>query len=1197
MPANKNRRSNDADTPRRETTAPGGRFAGAWPPADDAAREALVKEIQRTPLGYGTWRDLKALYKQAEASALAEPASADAAVLGVLLGRIDAAPRVPESRQAPRITFPNHKLDGVSAIAALGTDAVAVLGHSYSRGYSRRLIVMEADSPDPLKPAVRGSLEFEGYYYGNQFLHALDTRLYLAGGSYNEGTLEIIETATSTRELRVLARHTFREGSLLGFSVARAAGGGLRGAALPMSQGRRGVAHLQVLDLSDPERGGGITVLGSVQVPNAQSVVLLEGGTLAVVATGNVGFSWSSLPKPGGLRVYDLSDPARPRQIGALPLDNVNSLALGGSADRPLLFAGVSESAQSHGVQVVDLATPAAPRKLGYVALTAPVQRLYLHPERRNLLFAGPYAHGAVVDVSDPAAPRTLTQERSGLSLQISAAQGDTLWTGEGYGGMAPWYIADPAHPVQVGTPVSAATLGYMKRRARRVLRHLEEAAPDRYPELAARMLLALGRQHATLSRSDHWAAMDVVFGGGGRFVQKNHGRGAYVPASPDAAAAAPRIRLRRREERRPDLWDAHPEVAASLVSAKETPDEAREMAIRVLRANRIPLPDLTSGAQERMFKSPSPVLQVFAARQVGSALVRGRKVGGPNAADAYRLSGAGARRAQEEAIAKRASEDPAWLAHFVRHALDGLNARAAGATAALPRRDVGLMALLFRLSLDPFAPDDNAILTARALAGGDAALTEPLHARLARGTDPARVGRLLLALATIPDEAVRDAAVDATVRGLSGALKPIPDANLTLYQTDDWVRRAMWRVLAAAAPPEQLAGLWRQILAAPAPSDYVRTALSSPDALAALARSGIPTDEITASLTERPFLVELLSPETFGDVLRRTPPEVALQLIAAAPDERWSLLRPSLVRALAEGFGGAAFWVALPKALEADPADRLSARLLRDEEVAVSLLGVDDIDGILAIREPEMGDLLGRWAGRHVVTLPRDSGSLLTAATHELPQVRAVGLSRVRAVGMGMPFALALLESEVPPSVEAGRAFFEDDRTEDGDKAFPYALALCDSPRAAVRAWGREYVTARRHRVSTPALCRALFENPNPDIQAFVADLVAAPPAPDTPQTGERPDTEETARFDGEVLRARGRARRAKEKIKERQSAAPAPTVNVPTLLSLARGADGTARDAEWALSQLARLALSGQSIDGLTVETPETVQPASGV
>ena len=74
-----------------------------------------------------------------------------------------------------------------------------------------------------------------------------------------------------------------------------------------------------------------------------------------------------------------------------------------------------------------------------------------------------------------------------------------------------------------------------------------------------------------------------------------------------------------------------------------------------------------------------------------------------------------------------------------------------------------------------------------------------------------------------------------------------------------------------------------------------------------------------------------------------------------------------------------------------------------------------------------------------------------------------------------------------------------------------------------------------------------------------------------------------ETAQFDRDVLRGRNRARRAKEAVKARQTFDP--TIDVETLLSLARGA-GTPRDAEWALGQLARRALAGETIEGFALD-----------
>jgi hypothetical protein len=304
----------------------------------------------------------------------------------------------------------------------------------------------------------------------------------------------------------------------------------------------------------------------------------------------------------------------------------------------------------------------------------------------------------------------------------------------------------------------------------------------------------------------------------------------------------------------------------------------------------------------------------------------------------------------------------------------------------------------------------------------------------------------------------------------------------------------------------------------------------------------------------------------------RDVPATVTLSLVAAAPDELWSRLRPALLANLRAGARLTELWKALPGAMETDAEDRLAARLLADAEFADTFLLIEEAETALSIREPAFAPLLGRYVDARVRDWPKDSELLLTAASHALPEVREPALGRILVVGMSLPFALRLLESQVPDAVRVSERFFENHKIEDG---FPFALALCDSPVAAVRAYGRRFVSARWDALPRQDLYRALFENPAPEMQAFVATLLGDEPAPPA----------EAAQFDGEVLRAKNRARRAKEAVKARQGKADAPTVDVDTLLALARGVDGTPRDAEWALTQLTRLALSGQKIEGFAV------------
>jgi hypothetical protein len=171
----------------------------------------------------------------------------------------------------------------------------------------------------------------------------------------------------------------------------------------------------------------------------------------------------------------------------------------------------------------------------------------------------------------------------------------------------------------------------------------------------------------------------------------------------------------------------------------------------------------------------------------------------------------------------------------------------------------------------------------------------------------------------------------------------------------------------------------------------------------------------------------------------------------------------------------------------------------------------------------------------------------------------------------MSLPFALRLLESGLPPSVAVGREFF-DALPPGHTHELDYALALCDSPEAAIRAYGHDYVRARLSTLPRDDLIHGLAESADPRMQELVAGLLmeSADAAAESPG------------FDRQVLSKPDRGRRAKETVKRRLER-DGPK-DVALLLEMARSATG--RDAEWALEQLARLALAGQEIEGFSVE-----------
>ena len=207
------------------------------------------------------------------------------------------------------------------------------------------------------------------------------------------------------------------------------------------------------------------------------------------------------------------------------------------------------------------------------------------------------------------------------------------------------------------------------------------------------------------------------------------------------------------------------------------------------------------------------------------------------------------------------------------------------------------------------------------------------------------------------------------------------------------------------------------------------------------------------------------------------------------------------------------------------------------------------------------------RWLRAHKPE--RGAEILLLAATHNLPGVRHWALGRAEYLRLDLATALRFLESDLPDCITAGRKFFEALAPGSADE-MDYALALCDSPGYAARGFGREFIEARRETLFNGDLLARLAQHSSPDMQAWLAEKLLQSAAP--PQA--------IAPFDRAVLRARGRARKAKNLVQTRHESPNEAAPDNATLLEIARGR--TRRDADWALRQLAQKALAGEKIEG---------------
>ena len=1054
-----------------------------------------IRFVQETPLVFGAWRELKSLYKKLEADSEASPK-----LLGALIARLDSAP-LSQAFVQPRIEI--GRAQSISGIAAQGSRVSVALNRSWNNPY---LSLLDFSVTDKLKPKKVGIVKLDS--------SQRDLRQVLWCGPL------VIVVWPRAIQVYEPEKDALKPLAFLNQSSVHVA------AQFPylyvvVKDG------LKILDLRDIHGSG-----ASLELRGAKQVAVGDG--FAVVLGEGAGFAWNRLPTPGGLKVLDTSDPQKPFVVGELPLAKAKALVLEGRTAHVLARDGSNQQT----LHRIDLGNLQLPQSTGKVDLGFGYQ--YGSEDNpmlvnQGIVFVANHYETKLVDGRE-AALKLLPSPRGG-QLQGFSASADWLYT-HSWQGLSLLSLAYPERPTPYGTPPSARTLGYMKRRARRHLQNISATDPKRFVELAYRVLRATTEP---LDPTRHWVAYDLLFGAGKRFEQRSHGRGAFVEKQ------ALRLSLRRFEARGGEAWIAHPERAAKLYLTEKCLWQARELALKALRAAKADVPDAGgSGAT-----TPSLLLTAYGVRE----LVAAQKLTPELAALGFAKAIARQRTQLLPNLLRHADADPAWKATFVEcvlRASDPSKLRRFGAVA-------GLVAERF-----PEAVGGTAVirLVPGLLAMGKPNLTA-LALNAAMSVDEGTLQEWLELLPRVR-EGDREALIAALEAGAAG--KDLGEPYELIEHENALVREALWRVLAASATAkDSLRSLWDDLLMASSVNAALQTAMNSPYALATLGRAGFTAAELSTTLTERPFLVGILDTQAFTSLTQTLPVAATLNLIAVADDAVWGRIRDGWVRNLREGLGITELWSALPDALKNDTTGNLETRVLNDPTITECLLTCEDATRLLEIRESALGPLLGRWLVRHWPKLENDEGLLLTAATHVLADVRTPALEIVARKPLRLPFALRLLECEIPGSVAVGKRWFEGSSPEElGNRA----LALCDSPVYSVRTYGRQFATAKA--LTGEKLALALFEHDEPDMQAFAAEVAGHTSAP---------------RFDRTVLRARHKSRRAKEMVKARQeNAAPDAQVDIATLLALARGA-GSSRDAEWALVQLTKRALAGETVEGLAV------------
>lgn len=1175
-----------------------------FPPVTNEDRDALLDWIRGVSLVYGPWKTFKRLYKDVEAAY--SSGQRETEIFAALLARIDNAPFA-EVLDARRSSPPIVR-GAFKAIQVANDLLYAIEGND-------ALVVYDLKAPLEPREVFRYTPTTATPYYSFQ--------------CWIEGQRLVYGNSNA---LRVFSLENPQEPQFL----------------FETGTGGSGYIALQG-DLAFVTEQQRLRVL---KWPALGSVAFTEVGSASagypynlVVKPGLVGIShWDLQRRRYANTFFEVSDSAAPVQVSQINAENPSQWSFHGDvlvriAGDHLIFA--------------DLSNPKSPREISKISVSG-ARNFHISGDR---IYVGCYQWRQVegryryeykvriLDISQVHRP-SLIGEFEAQANQM-ASYGNLLYVVDS--GLRIFDVSDASRVQPVGQRPQDKTFAYLKRRGRRFLRILAEADQETFVALGGAFLIESGSNRDALDLKCNWSASELTLGGGTRWHQSSHGRGAYVK---DSA----KFVLKAREERAPHTWDAHLGAAQALWNHPQLPWQTQEMALKILQAHgERPTP---SAAQiPRFLWSNSPALLKYAARH---GLARLSELEARAYAPLLWVANPRQRRdilASIEAQGDIRNEVAIYLAVLLgNNGAVGLSRRA---------REVALlMAARFDLSDSRFNSDGALPIIPVLIATVEAPL-RTLGLNLCRRLSPELALKALSQLLNVP-ASHRETFVESLTESASRGALTAGSIDAIVRHAEGAVREAAWRLIAASQTSnEVMQGVWTKLFAGLrresvyegdryrsrylgerwTESVALQTAVNSDAALLTLGRCGLGPDEVVPKFNSSLFspIEAAISPamwgayslilpastvvdvvlnapgwnlnggawrtawvranaphvnklaafwnavqvfldgsasaeqkrilqertfehsdvaSTFGGAASRLSPTLLMSLIGAVPENLWLEWRESLLATLRnDATTRDAFWDAARRSPGLE-SGFLKARLLEDEEFAATF-GLLETDALEA-DNPAFAPLILAWLRERQSVLGRYDW--VEAAVHPLPEVREFALAQLATIGLDVPGALKLLESRLPPSIKFGQDWFlsrEENHLET-------ALALCDSPQLSVRAFGRDFIATHFELLLQAGLIGYLNENPNAEMQAFVAAQLKQHPELAAPE------------FDRAVLRSRQRARHAKNLIHERTMQGP-PLADEKTLLQIARGR--TPRDAEWALAQLARRVLDGAQIDGVEV------------
>lgn len=404
--------------------------------------------------------------------------------------------------------------------------------------------------------------------------------------------------------------------------------------------------------------------------------------------------------------------------------------------------------------------------------------------------------------------------------------------------------VSDPTFLFMNGQGPSLQTLQYMKRRARRVMRQVSRQRPELYVPLARQVLResGTGTGSSALDAAWQWAAMDILFANSPRWSQPNNGRGPYRMAR--------KFVLKRREERAPQLWDAHPDEARALLADDKAPSQAGEMALKILRANRQEMPQLPTVQLLKFLHGDSPLLQSLATRQLAIIWMEGTAL---DAADAALLM-LSARAAERRLLTARLqtildSSDSGWRTAFTASLVTSLRGGTNQNSVTRRRRSAARLVIAHfeeQLSETDFWANLEFFASL-----GQSEMEWTLR-RVRASSERGNLARLD-DIARLP-QALREQVLQAFLAGVAQAQPSTTEALRLVTRNEAALNETGWQFLAASAiRSEVLREVWRAIFLQSTAS-VQSTAFSHSSSLELFRRAQLSGDDLAAWLQAKPF-------------------------------------------------------------------------------------------------------------------------------------------------------------------------------------------------------------------------------------------------------------------------------------------------------------------------------------------------------